>query len=494
VYPCISAHDREVIAGNLCSMLPDDLQRGFGGSIQAYCDSSDYVFLIGFPDSDLPVGGEPASDLCAMAIYSVYELPMACRAVLGVEALALLPVEFEEHLTFLRHLAGIARAGDLLGVLLRKSTVLKGGLFFELVRRGHLDQEPIGPTSPWMMRRASAGVWSAFADGAIPDRVFQCAPSLCIVTESLVPDTSGRTYDAARPLYRGEGRSTCDDWSFESLEQVAAHLRTVGFAARSSEPFEGTVTEQILHQGYVPQGTVSLSESFDICASYATHAGQRDAGIVFTIDPERLRAHGPIWDAYATLDYQCDWFLGSDLETLTAIVSVLGLKEAGEFLARCHAGTRERVASVGGGDFAGPINWNDYLTGGLPRLLAAGLEQGPLETLHSSLELYWMRALGQFSAEDVIHTQADVEPVVEERRLPVFGYEPAFAEAERRLRSEALAPADPGWDLTAFGYIAKTCRDREFLSTGPIPPDCITGVAAVRVDGSAHRVARAEAQ
>jgi hypothetical protein len=73
------------------------------------------------------------------------------------------------------------------------------------------------------------------------------------------------------------------------------------------------------------------------------------------------------------------------------------------------------------------------------------------------------------------------EPTVEERPLGLLAYEHAFLEAEPRLRSEALAPADPGWDLTAFGYIAKTCRDKEFLSTGPVPPACI--VAATRVGG-----------
>jgi hypothetical protein len=39
--------------------------------------------------------------------------------------------------------------------------------------------------------------------------------------------------------------------------------------------------------------------------------------------------------------------------------------------------------------------------------------------------------------------------------------------------------------MTAFGYIGKACRDREHLSTGPVPPDCV--VAATIVDGSHHR-------
>jgi hypothetical protein len=88
-----------------------------------------------------------------------------------------------------------------------------------------------------------------------------------------------------------------------------------------------------------------------------------------------------------------------------------------------------------------------------------------------------MRALRMIAAEDVIH----VGGATEERRLAPLAHEHAFREAEPRLAAEApLAPPNPGWDMTPFGYIAKTCRDREYLSTGPVPPDCI--VAATPVD------------
>jgi hypothetical protein len=108
------------------------------------------------------------------------------------------------------------------------------------------------------------------------------------------------------------------------------------------------VQEQILHQGYVPQGTVSLSASFDVCAQYATHRGTRPSGIVFTIDSDRLRAHGPIWDAYATLVRHCDWFFASEFETLTAVVGALGMKEAGRFLSSVRtASSRWPAQSTG---------------------------------------------------------------------------------------------------------------------------------------------------
>jgi len=36
-----------------------------------------------------------------------------------------------------------------------------------------------------------------------------------------------------------------------------------------------------------------------------------------------------------------------------------------------------------------------------------------------------------------------------------------------------------GWDLTPFGYIAKTCRDEEAFSSGPVPGACVVEVVPV---------------
>lgn len=467
---------RVAIAELIRSVLPSE---GFASSIGDYVRSDAYKFLIAFPDEG---SGETLADAVAVVVFSRYELPMANRAVLGVDALAIRAETLDDALEFLRVLAQIAGRSDLHGVLVAESGVAKPGLVRALAKRGRLDAEPIGVLRPFMMRRESAGVWSPFADGPIPDRAFEGVPCLCIVTEDVGADPSGEPYAGAGPLYRGEGRLSSEGWDCGRLNEVAAHLKRVGFAPRSGAAFSGTVPEQILHQGYVPQGTVSLSSSFDVCAYYATRRGERPSGIVFTIDAGRLRAHGPIWDAYATLVRHCDWFFPGEFETLTAIVQALGVKEGGRFLARCYAGTRERVERTGGfQSLASPVDWNTYVDGGLARLHAAGLAEERAASLHSALELYWMRALGQIAAEDVIHVGGGIE----ERRLGVLAYEHAFRQTEARLATEAQAPVDPGWDMTAFGYIAKTCRDREYLSTGPVPPDCV--VAATIVDGVDHR-------
>ena len=82
-----------------------------------------------------------------------------------------------------------------------------------------------------------------------------------------------------------------------------------------------------------------------------------------------------------------------------------------------------------------------------------------------------------------------VLPGAKTRGVPLrHGYAVAFGMALPALRA-ALAgqQADhrqPGWDLTAFGYMAKTCRDQEVFSTGPIPGRAIVDAVMVSADGS----------
>jgi hypothetical protein len=99
--------------------------------------------------------------------------------------------------------------------------------------------------------------------------------------------------------------------------------------------------------------------------------------------------------------------------------------------------------------------------------------------LHVSFKEYWMRALGEITAEDRLVLGDGGNWTVEERKLGTFAYESAFGQVKSQLETAALAPVDPGWDLTAFGYVAKTCRDHEYLSTGPIPASCIVATTQV---------------
>jgi hypothetical protein len=68
-------------------------------------------------------------------------------------------------------------------------------------------------------------------------------------------------------------------------------------------------------------------------------------------------------------------------------------------------------------------------------------------------------------------------------------YGAAFHRALPELKRALEAAAShlwrhPGWDTTVFGYIAKTCRDREFFSSGAIPAEAI--MEARLTDAACH--------
>ena len=46
----------------------------------------------------------------------------------------------------------------------------------------------------------------------------------------------------------------------------------------------------------------------------------------------------------------------------------------------------------------------------------------------------------------------------------------------------------PGWDLSPFGYITKTIRDKEFFTAGDLPGDYITEAVIVDKAGGHQNV------
>src|SRR5262249_41112914 len=63
-------------------------------------------------------------------------------------------------------------------------------------------------------------------------------------------------------------------------------------------------------------------------------------------------------------------------------------------------------------------------------------------------------------------------------------YFTAFNEVRLKLKEAATlnqysAFNHPGWDLSPFGYITKTIRDKEFFASGDIPGDCISEAVIV---------------
>jgi tetratricopeptide (TPR) repeat protein len=274
-----------------------------------------------------------------------------------------------------------------------------------------------------------------------------------------VPSTS----DA--PLYRGEGRlEIAGAWSCSSHETLADHLRGVGFATRDPEgTFVGTIADQILQQGYVNRNTVSLTESFDVARTYALGGGRNARGVVFTIDRARLSTVRPVYDSFATMKQSLAWFFKSEMELIGDLVQALGVRDGGHFLDRVAWETRRAVES--GRDLEMPLpDWTRILPAELgDRLRDTKIHVERLNGLYHAFRGFWLLL-------------ADGGPL---------GYYGAFRSVQARLCDVQAASTDenrrnPGWQTTPFGYVAKTCRDREFFSTGLVPPECI--VKATPVD------------
>lgn len=276
---------------------------------------------------------------------------------------------------------------------------------------------------------------------------------------------SGVTSESANPLYRGEGRLKVDGvWSCASHEALAGHLREVGFATRNPEgAFTGTLADQVLQQGYVNRNTVSLTESFDVARAYALAGGRNSRGVVFTIDRVRLSRAGPVYDSFASMKQSLGWFFRSEFAFLGDLVQMLGVRDAGIFLDRIAWDTRRKVET--GRDLVTPkADWTSMLPDELgDRIREMKIQPEGLNSLYHAFRGFWLLLV------------RDAGPV---------GYYGAFRSIQERLCDLQATATDenrrsPGWQTTPFGYVAKTCRDREFFSTGPVPADCVVSATLV---------------
>jgi hypothetical protein len=276
---------------------------------------------------------------------------------------------------------------------------------------------------------------------------------------------SGVTSESAAPLYRGEGRLKVEGaWHCASHETLAAHLRENGFATRDPcGAFAGTLAVQILQQGYVNQHTVSLTESFAVARAYALAGGRNSRGVVFTVDRARLSTAGPIYDSFASMKQSLAWCFQSELDLLGDVVRALGVRDAGIFLDRIAWESRRQVET--GRDLVTPeADWAGMLPPDLgDRLREMRIEPAGLNSLYHAFRGFWLLLV---------------------RNGGPVGYYGAFRSVQARLCDVQAVATDehrrnPGWQTTPFGYVAKTCRDREFFSTGPVPAGCIVSAAIV---------------
>jgi tetratricopeptide (TPR) repeat protein len=275
----------------------------------------------------------------------------------------------------------------------------------------------------------------------------------------------GVASESASPLYRGEGRLHVDGaWRCASHEALADHLSKAGFATRDpASVFAGTLADQILQQGYVNRNTVSLTESFDVARAYALAGGRNPRGVVFTVDRIRLSRAGPVYDSFASMKQSLGWFFQSEFAFLGELVQTLGVRDAGVFLDRIAWETRRKVET--GRDLATPqADWASMLPADIrDRVRGMKIRTEALDSLYHAFRGFWLLLV------------RDAGPV---------GYYGAFRSVQERLCDVQASATDesrrnPGWQTTPFGYVAKTCRDREFFSTGRVPGDCIVGAVLV---------------
>ncbi len=340
---------------------------------------------------------------------------------------------------------------------------------------------------PVPLRYAVPGLFTAF--GAAPTTTALLTPHCTyLCNRNRLGALAGVPNDEADTFYRGEGRLAVPPWwRCGDLHELAAHFRARGFPTRAAGAFDGGVQAQLLQQGYVNQGTASMSRSFEVAAHYASNGGKQ-RGVVFRIDAAALRARGPVFDAWLTLLAHSEAMMGPvEVHTFATIVRALGPLDAGRCLAHWDAvaqtlACRRSGMQREGGEFSS----GDYLDPALAgRLRAAGVEEAAVQRLLRALESHAMRSATPFAMARAI----EVLPNGRTRDVALrHGYRVAFGLALPALRAaldgQHADHRQPGWDLTAFGYMAKTCRDQEVFSSGPIPGDAIVDAVLVDADGS----------
>jgi hypothetical protein len=104
-----------------------------------------------------------------------------------------------------------------------------------------------------------------------------------------------------------------------------------------------------------------------------------------------------------TAIFLANWFFESEFETLSNVVTILGLGEGGNFLDRCHREIGELVKS-GLDMFGSPPAWPQYFSSDTwERLGAKGVGEVHLNSLYHAFRGFWMYALGLVGSVDTIH-------------------------------------------------------------------------------------------
>lgn len=417
-------------------------------------------------------------DLAALCLATVYEQPLVKSHLIVVEALWLASDNSALHWPLWATLIEKAHLMRFEGVCI----TLNAPGAQALADAGIIDGHPVFVEAV-PMQHAVEGLFTAFGDRPTSGAL---SPSLCvyICNRDRLDSFAGVVNEGDAAFFRGEGRLQLQPhWNCPDLPALAAYFIERGFPTRGEGVFDGSVMSQLCQQGYVDQGTASMSRSFAVAANYATHGGQRE-GVVFRIDGASVRRQGPVFDAYATLLRHSElMFKPDDMATFGRVVRALGPLVAGRQLQRWSEVAHGFAGQHGGLARAHEsFTLEDYLDPVTVRQLASsGVESDTLTRLLRALEAYAMTAVSPMSS--VVTAKVMGDGSIREAPLRK-GYPIAFQLIRSQLEA-ALADRDEdyrqvGWDLTPFGYMAKTCRDEEVFSFGAIPGAAVA--EAIQVD------------
>lgn len=473
--------ERVAIAGRLMTHVAHLNDSFFGKSIAQFIeDSSTYEFLV----SEI----EPFTEPSAFGILGRYTTPKDGGEILAVEAFWFEKEGLDDQVPIWEFIASRAKELGCNAVCLTERSTNSSRLLMDFLALGLVAHYPVHPEDLLVQKMGNLGpVYSALRESPVEQLAFA---TMCMMIDlrKFPGDLSGSVLATNDPLYRGEGRLELTPyWNCSNFDELNTWILQHGFSAGSSRSFSGTVPEQILHQGYVRRSTVSLTNSFEVAAFYATNGGKREHGLVFRVDPARVRCGGDIFDSYATMKKCCPWMLPVHFETLRRIVTLVGVREAGCLLSMCSDQAKAHV--IMGERFFDTPKWSNHLptSEACDKLARAGVPVEFLTDLHRALEGYWAYALQE--RDDVIGSiRREALDRVKKAGVGAFVYFEAFDQVywalDYAVRRRGFSL---GWDMNPLGYIAKTCRDQEFFSTGSVPGACIVEATLVNAQGSRLR-------
>jgi hypothetical protein len=214
------------------------------------------------------------------------------------------------------------------------------------------------------------------------------------------------------------------------------------------------------------------------------------------MDTAALAQRIPVYDSLDTLGQSCPWILGQFHDLIVKVMRTFDagrndVRASGAFLERCHLQSQQRVKSFGGGHALGPsVDWNTVLPPRtLEKLATQGLSTAGLDAINDEFEVFWNIALGKMARVDNIDAATGAYATTDLSRAYFVAFDQVRLKLKEAWRLNQYSDHNhPGWDLSPFGYITKTIRDKEFFSGGDVPGDCIAEAVIVDKTGARRNV------